>query len=164
MISDGVNKLLAIGLNDDVLSSEISCYEQYKEQPKDIVINIRYGLTTDQKCEAIFNYLTQNVVYRLDKVGDQYIKTPARLLSDGYGDCKSLAMFINCCLHCLDIPHIFRFVNFDGGSQYTHVYAVAIDENGNEIILDPCEKDDDGVILYNFARPYVKKKDFRYER
>lgn len=164
MISDGVNTLLSVGLNEDVLQAEIACYEQFKDQPKKIVENIQYGLTTDEKCEAIFDYLTRRVVYQLDKIGDQYIKSPARLLNDGRGDCKSLAMFINCCLHCLGIPHIFRFVSFDGGSQYTHVYAVAIDERGNEIVLDPCEKDENGIILYGYARPYKKKKDFRYDR
>ena len=161
MISDGRNELLIQGLNDDVIASELSLYERYKEQPRELVADLR-GLSTDEACEAIFDYLTSNVTYKLDPVGKQYIKSPARLLQDGNGDCKSLTMFIVCCLHCLDIPHIIRFVNFDGGDQYTHVYAVAIDERGQEIILDACEKDEDGYILYDYARPYSKKRDFKF--
>ena len=163
MIADGVNTLLKDGLNDDVIKCELKCYSEWKNQPAKLVDNLK-GIPVDAACEAIFDYLTSRVVYRLDPVGRQYIKSPARLLKDGCGDCKSLTMFFVCCLHCLGIPHIIRFVNFDGGSQYTHVYAVAIDERGEEIILDACEKDDDGVILYDYARPYKKKKDFYFER
>jgi hypothetical protein len=161
MISDGKNTLLAHGFNGDVVENEIACYERWKEQPMSLVSNLNG--TVDEKCEAIFSYLTENVYYKLDPDGEQLIKSPARLLADGYGDCKSLTMFLACCLHCLRIPHIIRFVNYDGGKQYTHVYPVAIDEFGNEIILDACEKDSDGVILYDYARPCKKKREFRYE-
>lgn len=161
MISDGLNRFVGIGYNDDVINAEIECYEIWKDQPKELVKDL-CG-TIDEKCEAIFSYLVDHVVYKLDENGSQFIKSPARLLADGYGDCKSLTMFIACCLNCLGIKHIIRFVNYDGGKQFTHVYPVAIDENGNEIALDACEKDLDGVILYNFARQYKRKKDFVYE-
>lgn len=160
MIADGKNTLITIGINQDVIESELACYEDWKEQPRELVANL-HG-TVDERCEAVFSYLVEHVEYKLDDPGCQYIKSPARLLKDGYGDCKSLTMFINCCLHCMGIEHIFRFVNYDGGRQYTHVYPVAIDERGNEIMLDACEKDTDGVILYNFARPSKKQKDFRF--
>lgn len=157
-LADGKNTLMAIGVNGDVIDCELACYEQWKDQPKELV-NGLYG-SVDEKCEAVFAYLTDHVVYKLDDVGNQYIKSPARLLLDGCGDCKSLTMFIACCLHCLGIKHIIRFVNYDGGKQYTHVYPVAIDENGREIIMDACEKDVDGVILYDYARESKKHKDF----
>lgn len=158
MVSDGKNTLVEIGYNGDIINAELACYHQWKRQPVDLVSNL--DGTVDERCESVFSYLVDRVEYKLDDEGMQYIKSPARLLADGYGDCKSLTMFIACCLHCLGIKHIIRFVNFDGGNQYTHVYPVAIDEYGNEIILDACEKDDDGVILYNYARSYKKKKDF----
>ena len=162
MIADGKNTFLFEGLNDAVINSEIKLYHRYKEQPQELVTELQRE-TIDGCCEAIFDYLTRRVHYKLDPAGKQFIKSPARLLKDGYGDCKSLTMFIVCCLHCLGIPHIIRFVNFDGGAQYTHVYAVAIDENGREIILDACEKDDaDGLIWYDYARPYKRKKDFYF--
>ena len=158
MVSDGINTLLEVGVNKDVIECELECYHMFKEQPKSIVKGM-YG-TVDEMCERVFAYLVENVEYKLDDDGSQFIKSPARLLADGCGDCKSLTMFIACCLHCLGIKHIIRFVNYDGGSQYTHVYPVAIDERGREIILDACEKDADGVILYDYARPFSKKKDF----
>ncbi len=160
MKSDGKNTLLAFGYNDDVVEKELECYHLWKNQPVELVQHL--SGTVDEKCEAIFAYLVEHVTYKLDDDGVQWIKSPARLLADGCGDCKSLTMFIACCLNCLGIKHIIRFVNYDGGKQYTHVYPVAIDERGQEIILDACEKDLDGVILYNYARPSKKQKDFRF--
>lgn len=159
MIADGKNTLITVGLNDDVISAELSCYERWKDQPIELVKGLQG--TIDEKCEAVFAYLVNHVVYKLDDAGNQYIKSPARLIQDGFGDCKSLTMFIACCLHCLGIEHIIRFVNYDGGQQYTHVYPVAIDERGSEIVLDACEKDVDGTILYGYARPSKRQKDFR---
>lgn len=159
MIADGKNTLITVGLNDDVIDAELACYQRWKDQPMELVKGLRG--TIDEKCEAVFAYLTEHVVYKLDDAGNQYIKSPARLLQDGCGDCKSLTMFIACCLHCLGIEHIIRFVNYDGGQQYTHVYPVAIDERGNEIVLDACEKDADDTILYGYARPSKRQKDFR---
>lgn len=160
MVADGKNTLMAVGVNDDVVACEIACYEKWKNQPMELVADLQGDV--DSRCESIFAYLVEHVVYKLDDEGNQYIKSPARLLKDGCGDCKSLAMFLACCLHCMGIEHIIRFVNYDGGKQYTHVYAVAIAENGREIVLDPCEKDADGVILYDYARACRKHKDFRF--
>ena len=150
MRADGRNELLRVGVNKDVVECWQICYERFKEQPRNLVEDIRYDGTVDDKCQAIFGYMCDHVQYELDKEGAQYIKSPARLIADGRGDCKSLTMF----------------VNFDGGSQYTHVYPVAIDENGNEIIMDMCETDKGsetiGMPLYDYARPYKRKKDIIY--
>lgn len=162
MIADGKNKLLCVGINTDVLDCWTKCYELFKEQPREILCDVQTHGNIDDKCQDIFGYLCNNVRYKLDDDGKQYIKSPARLIHDGCGDCKSLTMFIACCLHCLGIRHIVRFVNFDGGTQYTHVYPVAIDEQGNEIIMDMCETDNDGTPIYDYARPYKRKKEFIY--
>lgn len=161
MISDGQNKFMMSGFNSDIVDCWKKCYEEFKEQPRSLVSNIAAG-TIDEKCQDVFDYMIKNTWYQLDRDGEQLIKSPARLLADGCGDCKSYTMFIACCLHCLGIPCKVRFVNFDGGSQYTHVYAVAIDEQGNEIIMDACELDTDGTPLYDYARRYTKKKDIYY--
>lgn len=162
MISDGKNTFLMSGLNGDIVTCWKKCYEQFKNQPMDIVSDIRMAGTIDDKCQAVFGYMVSNTHYQLDADGEQLIKSPARLLADGCGDCKSYTMFIACCLHCLGIPCKVRFVNFDGGKQYTHVYPVAINEQGNEIPMDACELDTDGTPLYDYARRYMKKKEIYY--
>ena len=165
MISDGKDTYLMSGYNGDIVKCWIDCYDRFKEQPRTLVQRLVSGIggTTDEKCQAIFGYMIDKTFYQLDKDGEQKIKSPGRFIADGCGDCKSYTMFIASCLHCCGIPCKVRFVNFDGGSQYTHVYPVAIDEQGREIVMDACEKDSDGVILYDYARPYTKKKEFYYE-
>ena len=163
MISDGKNTFLMSGLNGDIVTCWKKCYERFKNQPMDIISeDVRRASTIDAKCQTIFGYMVSNTRYQLDADGEQLIKSPARLLADGCGDCKSYTMFIACCLHCLGIPCKVRFVNFDGGKQYTHVYPVAIDEQGNEIPMDACELDTDGTPLYDYARRYMKKKEIYY--
>lgn len=167
MIADGKNRFLMSGTNSDIVRCWEQVYEDYKHQPIEVVENlgirgIGRAASVDQKCQKIFDYMVKHTYYRLDEDGEQLIKTPARLIEDGCGDCKSYTMFIASCLYCLGIPCIVRFVNFDGGSQYTHVYPVAIDEQGHEIVMDACEEDEHGVIKYGFARPYAKKKDLYY--
>ena len=161
MVADGRNTFMIAGGNSDIVKCWKECYERFKEQPQDIVRDLKYS-SVDDACQAIFGYMVTNTYYKLDNDGEQLIKSPARLLSDQCGDCKSYTMFIASCLHCLGIPCKVRFVNFDGGSQYTHVYPVAVDENGNEIIMDACELDTDGTPLYDYARPYMKKKELVY--
>ena len=159
---DGQNRFMIAGNNADIVSCWKKCYEEFKNQPMDIVAEIRNRGTIDDKCQAIFGYMVSNTRYLLDPDGEQLIKSPGRLMADGCGDCKSYTMFIASCLHCLGIPCKVRFVNFDGGNQFTHVYPVAIDEQGNEIIMDACELDDDGTPLYDYARRYMKKKELYY--
>lgn len=165
MISDGKNRFMMRGLNRDIVECWQACYERFKNQPNDLKLldNIR-GYSVERACEAIYDYMIKYTYYKLDRAGEQLIKSPGRFLKDGCGDCKSYTMFIASCLHCLGIPCIVRFVNFDGGGQYTHVYPVAIDEGGNEIILDACELDEDGVVKFGFARPYAEKLDIVYGR
>lgn len=160
MTVDGKDTLLKIGQNGDIIKCWLDCYNRFKDQPREIVQDIRRIGSVNDRCEAIFGYLCNHVKYKEDERGYQWIKSPGRLLRDGIGDCKSLTLFVASCLNCCGIPCIVRFVNFDGGSQYTHVYPVAIDENGNEIIMDMCETDEQGVPYFDYARPYKKKKEF----
>lgn len=163
MIADGRNTFLKFGDNSDIVACWCKCYEQFKDQPKDIIADeVRYAESTDKKCQAIYAYMIKNTYYRLDNDGEQLIKSPARMLQDHCGDCKSYTMFIASCLYCLGIPCKVRFVNFDGGKQYTHVYPVAIDESGKEIVMDACELNEQGIPYYDYARPYSKKKDICY--
>ena len=154
------------GVNSDIVACWCSCYERFKDQPKKIVRDLNItgvgAISVDQACQSIYDYMIKHTRYKLDTDGEQLIKSPGRFIADGCGDCKSYTMFIASCLHCLGIPCIVRFVNFDGGDQYTHVYPVAIDENGNEIVMDACELNEQGIPYYDYARPYAKKKDIVY--
>lgn len=162
MQADGKNQYIKLGDNKDVLNNVVRCYERWREQPQEIVADLR-GIAREEACYDIFCYVLDNVRYKEDTAGYQFIKSPARLLKDAVGDCKSMTIFVCSCLHCLGIPHTLRFVNFDGGTQYTHVYPVAYDEQGHEIIVDCVERDSAGQPVFNYARQYAKKKDVYYQ-
>jgi|GEM_PF-1567394 len=157
----GRDDYLKFGNNSDVVSYVKQYYEQWRDQPAEIVRNLD-GKSRMEQCRYIFDYLLKHVNYVVDEPGSQYIKSPARLMADGTGDCKSMTIFICSCLHCLGIPHAMRFVNFDGGTQYTHVYPVAFDENGEMIVLDAVERDAHNLPIFNYARPFAKNKDLYY--
>lgn len=148
------------GLNQDVLNEVLATYEIYKDQPNEILDDIRQLDYTTQ-CAAIFGYLVENVTYREDPIGEQYVQSPGYLIRKSkVGDCKSMSVFIGSCLHCLGIPFVFRFVGFANNGIYSHVYIVANPDTHNQIILDPVERID-GEPVFDYARPYVIKKDVR---
>ena len=163
MSSDGKNTYICFGDNADVVRYVTAYYERWRDQPLELVRDIA-NLPIEEQCYAIFNYLLQNVRYQEDKAGYQFIKSPARLLKDRVGDCKSMTIFIAGCLHCLGISHTIRFVNFDGGTQYTHVYPIAYDERGEAIILDAVERNTNGQPVFNYARTYSRNIDIDYDK
>lgn len=147
------------GYNNDVLKCVLDTYSVSKNQTNSILNEIR-DCDYNTQCEAIFGYLIDKVTYREDPDGVQLVKTPARLLHDGVGDCKSMSIFIASCLHCLGIPFVFRFVGFTNNQIYSHVYVVANPGTAKQVILDPVERID-GEPVYDYAREYVVKKDIR---
>lgn len=149
------------GNNEDVINEVLAVFDDYKEQPSRIVAPLMgYDYTTI--CRTIFDYVIEHVIYKEDPDGVQYVKTPARLISDGVGDCKSMSIFIASCLYCLQVPFCFRFVSFNDMFIYTHVYIAVMPGTEYEIILDPVERVK-GLPAFNYARPYAVKKDVKVE-
>lgn len=106
---------------------------------------------------ALWRWVKNNIQYIEDPDGVQWVKDPARLYSDGSGDCKSFTLFIISVLQNLGIPYIIRFTSYIKGSKrVTHVYPVAI-LNGKEVILD--------AVWYAFdsQKSYTYKQDFNFK-
>lgn len=160
MRTDGKNTFLRIGGNSAVMSDMLDTYDMYKYTPTTILSEI-------QNCDyatqimSVWQYFNEKVVYREDEGNEQLLKTPARLLEIGYGDCKSFSIFFGACLKCLGIPFVFRFVGFshDEPKTYTHVYVVALPYTSSQIILDAVERDENGTPKFNYARPFLYCKD-----
>lgn len=124
----------------------------------EIVKELR-GADVYSQCYSIFQYVIDNIAYVEDAGNNQYVKTPARTLADGYADCKSMAIFIACCCKALGIPCELRFVDFRGNKIYTHVYIVAYCD-GTPIIIDPVERVD-GLPKFDYAQPYKNKLSYK---
>lgn len=148
------------GKTKDIMQAVVDCYNSDYSQVQELADNFS-GNDTLSRCRAVFDFVDKNIKYQIDPLQKQWIRTPARLWSDGEGDCKSFSIFICSCLRCMGIPHLFRFAAYEGNSDPTHVYAVAIDESGKEIIVDPVYRDENGKAVFNKECPYIKKIDMK---
>lgn len=148
------------GKTKDIMQAVVDCYNSDYAQVQELADNLP-GNDTLSRCRAVFDFVDKNIKYQIDPLQKQWIRTPARLWSDGEGDCKSFSIFICSCLRCMGIPHLFRFAAYEGNSYPTHVYAVAIDESGKEIIVDPVYRDENGKAVFNKECPYTKKIDMK---
>lgn len=100
----------------------------------------------------VWDFVRQNIKYKLDPAGVQWIKTPARTWADGFGDCKSYSIFIGAALHCLGIPFTFRFASYDG-KELTHVYIVVKTKN-KTYKVDSCLSEFDKEETYTIKKDY----------
>jgi len=141
------------GITDDIVQQVIKTFQKDYLQCAEIANELR-GQSNIETYENIFNYIIKNVEYVADPSGVQWIKTPARLIADGKGDCKSMAIFTASCLRCLNIDCYFRFVSFQPNKIPTHVYIVTTDGT----IIDPVERVN-GQPKFNYAQVYTFKID-----
>lgn len=142
------------GGNKQVINTILEVLRDNINTCTEIVKQLR-GLDIYSQCYSIFQYVVDNISYVEDAGNNQYVKTPARTLADGYADCKSMAIFIACCCKALGIPCELRFVDFRGNKIYTHVYIVAYCD-GAPIIIDPVERVN-GLPKFDYAQPYKNK-------
>lgn len=146
------------GGNKQVINTILEVLRDNINTCTEIVQQLR-GLDIYSQCYSIFQYVVDNIAYVEDAGNNQYVKTPARTLADGYADCKSMAIFIACCCKALGIPCELRFVDFRGNKIYTHVYIVAYCD-GAPIIIDPVERVN-GLPKFDYAQPYKNKLSYK---
>ncbi|MDO9152349.1 MAG: transglutaminase-like domain-containing protein [Paludibacter sp.] len=119
------------GDTDDIIKVVMMAYNVERDpQIRQIAEKLR-GKDVYETCKNIWEYLLNNIRYVPD-TGKQKIKTPARLIHDGVGDCKSYSLFTAVVLRFLNIEHVFRFVSYNSRKEATHVYVVAFHEHGTQ--------------------------------
>jgi hypothetical protein len=101
----------------------------------------------------LYDLVKQNVAYRLDPDGAQFVKSPAQVWKDKFSDCKSYSLFIATTLHNAGIPFKYRFVSFNGSQVPTHVYVIVPKTSGGYITLDAV------MPGYNQEKLFTFKKD-----
>jgi predicted nucleic acid-binding Zn finger protein len=94
------------------------------------------GTNITNTCSKIFNWIKDNVEYRIEPAHLQTTKSIQRLVADGYGDCKHYSGLFAAILSQLGIKHHYRFVSYTSSKIPTHVYVVAYNEKGKQIICD----------------------------
>ncbi len=111
------------------------------------------GGSVKQTCKNIFNWIKENIQYKVEPAHLQTTKSLQRLVSDGYGDCKHYSGFFAAILSALNIKHHYRFASYSSSTTPTHVYVVAYDEKGRPVYCD--------AVLENFntEKGYTHKID-----
>jgi predicted transglutaminase-like cysteine proteinase len=107
---------------------------------KNLLINNHldsYSTAKDQ-CEAIYNFVKQNVVYIEDIAGRvESIKTARQTLSDGFGDCDDHTILNATLLGCIGFEKVcIALARYDESNPtFAHVYCVAY-QDGKRYVLD----------------------------
>lgn len=135
MIIKNINQVLTPdGNTSDIIHAVMYAYDiENDPQIKELAFELK-AETVEQTCNNIFDYLINNIHYRADSdTGKgEMVRSPARLIYEGSGDCKSYSLLTAVVLRWLGIPHFFRFVSYNKEKQATHVYVVA----QNNIVID----------------------------
>ena len=129
---------------DDTLDNMQHIARRDTYQVKQIAHKLK-GNNVEQTARNIWNWLRTTTRYKLDKKGLEELRTPARSIVDGskglndpsYGiDCDDYTILISALLLNLDIDHEYRVVAYEEKGAFQHIYPVAIDEEGNEYVID----------------------------
>lgn len=143
------------GYTMDIVKAVVDVYDTSRTTIPDELICCCSD-SDEEACFFIAQWVDDNISYKKDPEGEQWIKTPARLISDGEGDCKSFSILICAFLTEIGIPNKFRFVSYRG-QDYTHVYPVA-ELYGREFPIDVVALKQQGLPIGQELK-YKKKYD-----
>jgi hypothetical protein len=127
----------------DIINGIQNWHKRYGHQ-YDAISKQFVGRTPRETRRNIFNFLKQNISYKIESENLQTLKTLAAIIAQGYGDCKHYALFIGGVLDSLTrqsiqrIPWAFRFASYSWFDETPgHVFVVMYPGTKNEIWIDP---------------------------
>jgi hypothetical protein len=126
------------------------CYTQCAK-----IAQVLKGKDVKSTCRNIWNFVYEHIQYAPDAVGDEIREPIATWANRRTGlDCDCYSVFISCILQNLGIRHKLRMTEYKKSEGWQHVYPVALDEQGNEIVIDCVAHS------FNYEVPYLTKQDF----
>lgn len=125
-------------LNQDIITTIEKNFPAGVKQTKQFAGQLK-GSSYRDSARNVWNFLKDHITYVKDRQDAQMIKLPSRFIHDGTGDCKSYSLAAASLLQNLGVPGVrFRYASYGSSPTPTHVYVVASDENGKDIIVDGC--------------------------
>lgn len=113
------------------------------------------GSDIKESCKNIWSFIYENIQYAADGEGDEIREPIASWAERKTGvDCDCYSVLISCILQCLQIKHCLRMTMYSKANSWQHIYVVAYDEQGNEIVIDPVAD------YFNYEVPFLEKKDY----
>lgn len=93
--------------------------------------------TVEQTCADLYDFMHDNFNFDPEPAKRQTERTVSVIVYDTSSvDCKHFSTFALSCLQALGIESSLRICKYPNKKSFTHVYVVAWDEEGNEIIVD----------------------------
>jgi hypothetical protein len=143
----------------DIVSAMLEAHKTYASEYDKISDNFYSGGPV-QTAKKIFEFLKKNIKYTVDSEASQKIMSPSAIISIGKNDCKNYALFIVGILDSLRRKGYFTNKVFYRFASYRlldeiphHTFAVVIDDQGNEIFVDPV------LSSFNERKTYFHKID-----
>lgn len=143
----------------DIVSAMLAAHKKYANEYDKISDNF-YSGSAIQTAKKIFEFLKKNIKYTVDSEASQKIMSPSAIISVGRNDCKNYALFIVGVLDSLRRKGKFKNKVFYRFASYKlldeiphHTFAVVIDDDGNEVFVDPV------LSSFNERKTYFHKID-----
>jgi len=143
----------------DIVSAMLEAHKKYASEYDKISDNF-YSGGAIQTAKKIFQFLKKNIKYTVDSEASQKIMSPSAIISIGRNDCKNYALFIVGILDSLRRKGYFNNKVFYRFASYRlldsiphHTFAVVIDDQGNEVFVDPV------LSTFNERKTYFHKID-----
>jgi len=125
--------------------------KEYSYQIKDIADELK-APTIEETCSNIWNWTRENIQYKKDETNIEQLRRPARIIVDGFGDCDCMTILICSLLREIGIENASKTTaypqkdkngnykkDFSGNyisDDYSHIYAIAYNEKGKQIVID----------------------------
>jgi hypothetical protein len=127
----------------DIVTAMLEAHKNYANEYDKISDNF-YAGSAVQTAKKLFQFLKKNIKYTVDSEASQKIMSPSAIISIGKNDCKNYALFIVGVLDSLKRKGYFNNKVFYRFASYRlldeiphHTFAVVVDDQGNEIFVDP---------------------------
>ncbi len=113
------------------------------------------GNSTGDTCRKVWDFIYQNIQYKLDKKGLEQLRRPARSWSERRTgvDCDCMSIFASSVLTNLKVPHSFRITKYSA-DHWQHVYVIVPDGKGKHYTIDAV------VSQFDYEKPYSEKMDY----
>lgn len=112
--------------------------------------------TVEATLEAIWNFLYENIQYKLDQPGLEQLRRPARSWKDRISgiDCDCFSIFCSSILTNLQIPHKLRITKYSK-PHWQHIYVIVDKPEGKGYWTV------DAVLgKFNYEKPFTQKMDY----
>jgi hypothetical protein len=118
------------------------------------------GSSVEETSRNIWDFIRENLTYKLDTEGIEELRTPARTLHDKIFDCDDATILTSAILLNLGISHEYRITAYKEKGKFSHIYPVAFDDEGRSYVIDTVPE----IPHFNYEeQPIIDLKTVRME-